>query len=495
MRVTLGPLVGAVGATSGSVWLCLDQGGTVTVRLVGADGEREASVTATNATLLTGTTLFRGLRPNTAYAVKVIGADGSELARASFMTLDESPEKFSFTFSSCHRPAVFAGSPKTFALWSLLADKIAASPDFSRLHLHIGDQIYADPVYDSLFGQLAQDPEEHLRARRDGFQSLIRNATSKYAALYQEHWSAPDVQRVLGSVPNLMLWDDHDIADGWGSRASSGWDTGQALFTAASVAYRFFQDAHNPLPGQFPLAFAPSETSPVNYGWGATVGPNVAFLAPDQRSFRQSYDPTANHETGQHPILGDRQAQDISAWLAGPGAENVKFLFFVATVPFFHTSPATIELGSGISELDALDNWIATTNQPDLAFILDQLFSWKHRKPGRMVVVLGGDVHMADAAAIERGGDAIHQLVSSPITNASSGGLLEKLLVAQNGESFRVNGIDATFRLDFHIAERNFGRVTVDVDAPSVVFELYSESQGATPAKTVRLLPSSPWFA
>ncbi|CAF4963105.1 unnamed protein product, partial [Rotaria socialis] len=35
---------------------------------------------------------------------------------------------------------------------------------------------------------------------------------------YTEHWERrPEMKQALGSVPSLMMWDDHDIFDGAGS--------------------------------------------------------------------------------------------------------------------------------------------------------------------------------------------------------------------------------------------------------------------------------------
>lgn len=55
----------------------------------------------------------------------------------------------------------------------------------------------------------------------------------------------------------------------------------------------------------FPLAFTPTLSTPVCYGYGSAIG-KVGFLLPDQRSFRQTYNPTANDETGTHAILEDQ---------------------------------------------------------------------------------------------------------------------------------------------------------------------------------------------
>jgi phosphodiesterase/alkaline phosphatase D-like protein len=495
MKLSLGPLIGAVSPTTANIWIRLDEQADFSLRLTSpADPTpREGAATVLRAPFLSSNVTFRDLKADTPYQVEIFDPVGQSLGSGSFRTLPIEPTKFSFTFASCHRPAAFYGSPSTYALWEKLANKMA-DPEFSRFHIQVGDQIYADPIYDVLVKELTDDPEAHLRAKQDSFRAIIASKTAEYVEQYRTHWAPDAVRRLLGMIPNFMIWDDHDIADGWGSRATSREDIGQALFQAAETAYRLFQDAHNPVPGQFPLAFGPSPSRPSCYGYGFTVGSKAGFLLPDQRSFRQTYDPSANRESGNHPIFGDQQALDLQTWLASDAAAGLRVLFFVATVPFFHSSPPTIGAGTDIGQLDALDNWIATPNQPELAFILDQLFAWK-RKTGGQVVVLGGDVHMADVATIELGSDAIVQFVSSPITNRPSGGLLENLLVSESGRSFSLHGFDAKFTVLKHFVGRNFGRVTVDFGSTplGIGFEVFAES-AIESVLTAKVLDRAPWL-
>lgn len=488
MALTLGPIVGAVSENAANIWLRLDRPGGAVVRARAGAVVHEATVTCDLSSLLTGNATLRGLAPATSYEVEVEDHDGIHSSVARFKTLQASPSQFAFVFASCHRPAALRGASDTFALWRALGDRLP-TPSFADLMLHIGDQIYADPIYDKAVDEIQGNFQELARAERDGFKSLRAEWTSAYADLYEQHWNPKEVASVLASIPNFMIWDDHDIADGWGSRATSGWDLGRALFSAASQAYSLYQNRHNPVPGMFPLAW--NSTVAPAFGYGFLVG-DIGFVVPDQRTFRQTYNPTSDHQTGNHAILGDGQATEIAAWLASDKARSLKVLFFVATVPLFHSSPKTIGLGTAIGELDALDNWIAEPNQPDLAFVLDQLFAWQ-RASGGQAIVLGGDVHMADVATITLGDEALVQCVSSPITNNASGGILESLLVAESGHGFQVGGLAARFDVLKHEASRNFGRVIVDLSGspPGITFEVYT---GLTqPVWTAKILRQPPW--
>ena len=51
-------------------------------------------------------------------------------------------------------------------------------------------------------GDLLPDEEEMLSWYRD---------------IYRGYWGFESVQRVFESFPTYMIWDDHEIVNGWGS--------------------------------------------------------------------------------------------------------------------------------------------------------------------------------------------------------------------------------------------------------------------------------------
>jgi hypothetical protein len=78
---------------------------------------------------------------------------------------------------------------------------------------------------------------------------------------YHLNWSRDPVRRVMANVPVYMMWDDHDIRDGWGSLASDSptmlqqYPRGAKVFRKcnsyfedARDVYWHFQGCHNPLP-------------------------------------------------------------------------------------------------------------------------------------------------------------------------------------------------------------------------------------------------------
>jgi len=74
-----------------------------------------------------------------------------------------------------------------------------------------------------------------------------------YFNLYCERWSQPEPARMLASIPTVMMWDDHDIFDGWGSypEGVNKCDVYQGIFASARDNFRAFQmqltDTEKPL--------------------------------------------------------------------------------------------------------------------------------------------------------------------------------------------------------------------------------------------------------
>src|SRR5215216_4617266 len=105
------------------------------------------------------------------------------------------------------------------ALWQRLKRLVDAGE--VDLIVHAGDQIYGDP------DPLGWSPAEGRAAA--------------YRRHYVNTWSQPDVAAVLGSCPNVMMWDDHEIFDGYGSNDNDHTPAAMARFQAAAQAFTEFQ--------------------------------------------------------------------------------------------------------------------------------------------------------------------------------------------------------------------------------------------------------------
>src|SRR5260370_26172023 len=81
-----------------------------------------------------------------------------------------------------------------------------------RLLLLIGDQIYADDRIGRHKGRssLAQN------ARQEPSQRTGAQTFAEFASLYEQAWAGhADIRQVLAVIPTFMIFDDHEVTNGW----------------------------------------------------------------------------------------------------------------------------------------------------------------------------------------------------------------------------------------------------------------------------------------
>ena len=132
------------------------------------------------------------------------------------------------------------------------------------------------------------------------------------AAIYRRFWSRQPVAEILANIPTYMMWDDHEVRNGWGSdpgdsptlarrfpagRAISA--RYQAFFEDARKVYWHFQHVRNPsTPGLDRAAFLAEggrSAMPFTFRCGA-----AKILVLDNRGARDVWRPRL-------PVLGDAQ--------------------------------------------------------------------------------------------------------------------------------------------------------------------------------------------
>ena len=316
-RLKLGPIVGHTDHQSTRIWiqvfddpfnyeLSVQGVGNfqfIPTELFGPLEFRTAIAVATN------------LQPDWQYRYRVLRR-GRVIAngKGSFRTMPDPASMATITFCviSCNKD-VEDGAWKEFG--KFVED---SKPQFV---LMTGDQLYLDEGDRNLF-----DKREH----RDSKPSERRKAI---AEKYHANWSREPVRDVLANVPVYMMWDDHDIRDGWGSspadsetmvakheRGSRIFAKCNAYFLDCRDAYWHFQACHNPRPSDgidpalpnyidgpplTPLRFA----MPYAFRCGRLV-----VLMIDSRGERDVF-------RDRLPILGSRQWQFIDQVFANLSPE------------------------------------------------------------------------------------------------------------------------------------------------------------------------------
>ena len=247
------------------------------------------------------------------------------------------------------------------ALWRRLG-RLVAQGEVDLL-VHAGDQIYGD---DSPVGWSPQE-----------------GRAAAYRRHYAQTWTHPDVAAVLSRCPSVMMWDDHEIYDGWGSNDGDVTPAARARFQAAAQAFREFQDPLNP-----PDRLAPG------LGWIAKYG-DLAIVAVDGRSQR-------SWPTGT--ILGKAQLDDLELKLNELAQLNLRQLLVVVGTPVVYVPLIAAEKLVGLfnpSGLDDIrDGWTASHNRTECRRFLMSLLNFAGNSPATQVTIVAGDIHVSTVAKI-----------------------------------------------------------------------------------------------
>ncbi len=281
--------------------------------------------------------------------------------------------------------------------------------DTQSLHLliHGGDQIYADDLWDrvpALEPFLAQPVPQRFIMRFN--RAMADQLMDFYFRLYCQTWAQPESARVLARIPSIMIWDDHDIFDGWGSHS----DVAQASHVSRGI----FQVARRHF-SLFQLGAALRE--PPETVWGAVndtfaqgfVLGDLGILVPDLRS-----------ERTQKQIFGPATWEALPRWVWQ--FNGCKQLLVVSSVPLAFLNVAWLEIGLRLwprrtaLEDDCRDQWRSPRHVQEWLRLVGVLGDFALRSRCR-VTVLSGDIHLGGRGVVRGGGGELSQLISSSIVH------------------------------------------------------------------------------
>jgi hypothetical protein len=293
---------------------------------------------------------------------------------------------------------------------------LAATHERQPLHMLLlgGDQIYADQLWDAVpelrgFNELPRARRVTMNAGPD----LLAELERFYVETYRDRLSPEPVAEALASIPSLMMWDDHDIFDGWGSYSpeEQASPVFQTVFTAARTCFTLFQLQGDPrassrlaLPGQ--------------RGFNALlrVG-DIGLLVLDLRS-----------ERSQTQILAADTWNIVLDAL--DRTEGLRHLLVMSSIPVVHPDMSFIERGLGFVpgmqgiEDDLHDQWVSYNHRTERLRLVHRLLDFAEAK-GTRVSIVSGDVHVAALGVVESVrrpvrwlyANVINQLTSSPIVH------------------------------------------------------------------------------
>ncbi len=317
-----------------------------------------------------------------------------------------------FAYTSCNGFSSESLKEKTsnpYFLWEEMAKQHNKAP-FSLL-LMGGDQLYADSIWGEV-KKLAEwsDLPRKEKVKRKASKVMDQQIESFYDQLYRKRWSKPAMSLLLASIPSVMMWDDHDIFDGWGSypKDIQECDVYQCIFKHAKKYFELYQirtiknkSLINPASTHYAFSFPFRD---------------YHILAIDNRA-----------ERTLDRIMSDSQWDDISTTLNG--VKNDSELLLLSAVPVvyrdFSFSEGVFEATPWEEELtdDLKDQWRAKEHQGERAKLIMNLLENAKRRKG-CSIILSGDIHLGCLGVINDRRDPnkpikIHQIVSSGIVHPS----------------------------------------------------------------------------
>lgn len=396
-----------------------------------ARGQTPAAGTSLSPLGRVGETVFFGC----AFAVPIAGEE--RLIEYGFEGEDR---RWTFAVPGAAQPLRIAyASCNGFSLpgeMKKIADKNALWRDLmaqnARQGFHLllmgGDQIYADQLWDAV-GELKgfNDLPRDERVRRVPSASLRDDLERFYAATYQDRLSEEATADALASIPSLMMWDDHDLFDGWGSYSDEEQASPvfQTIFAAARSCFMLFQLQTDPRSSAWPaLPGQPSFNALLRLG-------DVGLLVLDLRSERL-----------QSQVISPSTWNTILAAL--DSADGLRHLLVMSSIPIVHPDLSFVEhalalvpgqVGEGGNEDDLHDQWTSYNHRTERLRLIHRLLDYADAK-GTRVTIVSGDVHVAALGVVVSArrsvrwsnSNVINQLTSSPIVHPTPPGIVRYFL-------------------------------------------------------------------
>ena len=399
-------------------------------------------------------------------------------------TIHVPSDDIQFIYSSCNG---FSSNDLRFrtrdhySLWSKMRLHHEAVP--ISLLVMGGDQVYADSIWSTipeLRKWCSKSEAEKLAYRCSP--SLIDEIDAFYDELYRESWSNKDMSYMLGCVPSIMMWDDHDIFDGWGSH-SIEMQLCHVHRTIYKVAKKYFL--------MYQLRSSKNQSllsSDLNhYAFHLKYRGN-SFLALDLRSYRR-----------KSVILSNPQWETIKRLLVDEiASDNV---YILASIPLiyrdFRKSEKIIDFTPTVEEItdDIKDQWNTKGHRGDMARMLTYIKSNDVRRkkvnPISRTAILSGDIHVGGLGLMLSDDCKVFQVISSGIVHPPPSAMswIGIETVTSDSDSYLDNESSTKLSMvtpygsDRYIRSRNYSRFHIENNVLWVNWETENSDKPYYPLK------------
>lgn len=324
-------------------------------------------------------------------------------------------EKPKFAYASCNGFSdlkLMNTTAEPYRLWQDMAALHSNSAQPFSLLLLGGDQLYADSIWTEI-KPLQQWNALGLqdKIKRQASAELKKRIQRFYSELYLARWNQPQVADMLASIPSLMMWDDHDIFDGWGSYPQALTDCAvyQAIFAAAKQHFELLQIRGR----QNRCLLAKPDAAGVLKHYAMHLQfQSYHILALDNRS-----------ERSLTQVMSDSQWQDVALALKQCTTGDLLLMTAVPVVyRDFASAENVVDATPWEEEVtdDLKDHWRAKEHQGERQKLMMRLLD-NARVRNAKTVLLSGDVHVGCLGVIRDKRDGkllnMHQVVSSGIVH------------------------------------------------------------------------------
>lgn len=276
-------------------------------------------------------------------------------------------------------------------------DRSADDDQTGPFHLLIlgGDQVYADSIWQekeckAMYEWVNKPWKDRTEAPLEP--EMRQEIKDFYFRLYCDRWNQADPKQVFASIPTVMMWDDHDIFDGWGSYPDDmqKCPVFQEIFKIARDHFIVFQLQEDGI--HWPPHFLRGAE---NLTFTHIVG-DMAIAALDMRS-----------ERSNTRVMSKLSTQGFFDWLDGIKKEDgIRHLLVMSSIPLVHLDFSRLEKllnwipGQQELEDDLRDHWHSVPHKEERIELIKKLLEFGRKKRIR-VSFLSGDVHVAAIGAVE----------------------------------------------------------------------------------------------
>jgi hypothetical protein len=237
-----------------------------------------------------------------------------------------------------------------------------------------------------------------------------------YFQRYCRLWAQTELAPLVASIPSVMMWDDHDIFDGWGSHPKElqSCPVHRGIWSAAREHFALFQLGARPdmLPGEI------SDPAGSHFGWAFAVG-RIGVIAPDLRSART--------RTQVMSDAGWRWMEQALQRL-----QDCQHVLFVSTVPVVNVALRPLERflfwipRQQLYQDDLRDQWQSYAHREEWHRLVPLLLDFSEQTR-TAVTILSGEIHLGAYGCVERGRTRLFQLISSGIVHPAPSPLVARL--------------------------------------------------------------------